>query len=227
MSWKPWMVASLGVALVAACSDTIVEPPANGAELRLLHASAGFGNLELEVGGTTVIRDVPYGRSSPLVIVPSGSQRLVVRAGGTVVGTIDGNLAATHVNSVIVAGGVPQLASQVDPDTGTVAPARANIRFVVHGTDNTAAPTQLHALLSGTTLPVDSTMRFGIDATVSRYWSLMYFNPGRFTVKFVPQGATTPVLTEATFDVATGEAKALVLRREAGGAYKVEVVVEP
>ncbi|MFN0181487.1 MAG: DUF4397 domain-containing protein [Gemmatimonadales bacterium] len=203
------------------------KPATDQAELRLLHATAGLGNIDLEIAGRTVISGVSYGRSSPVALAPAGSRQLVVRAGTTVLGTVSGNLSADHVNSVVVAGGVPQFTTRVDPDTGAVAPSRANIRFVITAAENSSAPLQLNALLSGTSLPNDSTMRFGIDASTSRYWSLMYFDPGTFTVKFVPVGTNGRVLTQATFGVAAGEAKAVVLRRDAAGTYRVEVVVEP
>jgi hypothetical protein len=226
MQWTRLMVLGGIAAALTACSDPI-NPQGDQAELRLLHASSGIGNVEVEVAGQIVISGVSYGRSSPLVLVPAGNRQLVVRSGTTVLGTVSGNLSTDHVNSVVVAGGIPQFTTQVDPDTGVVAPSRANIRFVITAAENSSAPLQLNALLSGTSLPTDSTMRFGIDASTSRYWSLMYFDPGQFTVKFVPVGTNGPVLAEATFAVAAGEAKAVVLRRDSGGTYRVEVVLEP
>jgi hypothetical protein len=212
----------------AACSNAIVDPPGDTADLRLIHASAGVGTVDLDVGGQAVVRGLPFGQSSPLKVVPAGQQEIVVRAGGQVIGTIAASLSSLHVNTVVVSGGAAQLASVVVPDTGAVAPNRANIRFVVVASANTAGPTQLDALLSGTTIGQDSTQRFGgFDSQVAKYWSLLYYDPGTFTVKFVPAGASTPVLAEATFPVAAGEKKALVLSRTANGSYSLDVVVEP
>jgi hypothetical protein len=67
---------------------------------------------------------------------------------------------------------------------------------------------------------------FGLNATVPSHGPLMYFNPGHFRVRFVPEGGTT-VLTEAEFDVAAGEKKAIVLSRDDAGAYSVKIVTEP
>jgi hypothetical protein len=179
----------------------------------------------MDVAGSAVIRGVSYGNTSPVVVVPSGSQQLIVRAGSQVVGTMTGNLSTSHINNVVVADGIAALSSVVDNDTGSVAPARANIRLVVTAAENTTDPTLLQALLNWSGDP-DSTMRFGIDTKVARYFSLMYFNPGHFTIKYVPTGTDGPILTQAQFDVAAGEKKALVLSRGSDGVYKVEVVVE-
>lgn len=225
MTWKGWLAAGIGLVTVVACSDTVIDPPEDGAELRLIHASAGSGSVDLEIGGQVVIRGVPYGKTSPLVVVPSGAQHLVVRTGNSIIGTIDGTLSSARVNSVVVSGGAAQLASVVDGDTGSVAPNRANIRLVTVATTNTAAPTLLHALFNWAGLP-DSTIKFGLDATVARYGTLMYFDPGNFTIKYVAQGTTTPIVAQAAFSVAAGEKKALVLSRLPDGTYHVEVVTE-
>jgi hypothetical protein len=215
-------------ATVSACSTVIDDSPRDSAELRLIHASTGTGSVDLDVGGKAVVRGLPFGQSSPLEEVPAGQQNLVVRAGGQVIGTLAGVLSAVHVNTLVVSGGTAQLASVVVPDTGAVAPTRANIRFVVVASSNATAPTKLDALLSGAPIGQDSTQRFGgLDSEVSKYWSLLYYDAGQFTVQFVPAGATSPVLASAAFSVAAGQKKALVLSRAANGSYGVEVVVEP
>lgn len=219
------LVAST-LAAVACGGDPNAPPAGEQADVRLLHVSPGSGSLALEVGGQTVASGISYGQSSPLVRVAGGAQRLTVRAGNTVVGTIDANLDTRHVNGVVALDAGIQLTPQPEADTGVAAPTRANIRFVIVAAENTSPPTQLNALMSGTSIPADSTLRFGIDATVPRYWALTYWDPGRFTIKYVPLGTNGPVLAETTFDVATGETKAVVLRRDAAGSYRVEVVVE-
>lgn len=221
------VAAAIACSALLACKEAIVDPPGDLADLRLLHASAGLGVMDIEIDGVPVIRGVAFGASSPLVAVPAGSQRLVVKAAGAVLGSIQGELSSAHVNSVVVAGGVPQLSAVVVPDTGQVAPNRANLRMIVHASGNPASPTNLQALLTGSSLPADSTLRFGVDATQSRYSSLMYFDPGTFTFRYVPAGTNGPVLAEATFAVAAGQTKAIILSRAANGTYKAEVVVEP
>ncbi|MGE0439778.1 MAG: DUF4397 domain-containing protein [Gemmatimonadales bacterium] len=218
-------VAAAGVA-AAACSSSTTG---NGdtAELRLIHASAATGTVDLEVAGQPVVTGLAFGQSSALEEVPAGSQTIVARSGGQVIGTLTATLSSQRVNSFVVSAGTVQMSSDVVPDTGSVAPTRANLRFVVVATTNAAAPTQLDALLSGTSIGQDSTQRFGgFDAQVARYYSLLYYDPGQFTVRFVAAGTSTPVLAEATFSVAVGETKAAVLSRAAGGSYTVDIVTE-
>ena len=93
---------------------------------------------------------------------------------------------------------------------------------------NSSDPTLLQALLSATNQQgqaPDSVQKFGFDAKVASYGTLMYLTPGQVTVKFVPQGTAT-VLTQVSFAVAAGEAKAVVLERAAGGTYSAQVVTE-
>lgn len=224
---RPALTAAAVTLLISACAG---DPAGGGntdqAEIRLLHASAGIGGLDLEVAGRTVATGIGYGRGSQIALVPAGRQQIVVREGSRVVGQLEALLDEDMANTVVAVNGGVQFATQVEADTGAVAPSRANIRFVIAAAENQTAPTQLNALMSGTSLPNDSTMRFGIDATTARYWTLMYFDPGRFTIKYVPLNTNGPVLTETTFDVARGETKAVVLRRETSGQYRVEVVTE-
>jgi hypothetical protein len=221
------LVAAVGVAIGTGCSESIINPPGDTAELRLTHASSGLGAVDVEIGGEAVIRGVGFGNTSPLVLVPAGSQRLVVRTATQVLGTVDGVLSENHVNSVVVAAGTPQLSAVVEPDTGSTAPSRANLRLVTVATTNTASPTLLNALLNYSGVPADSTARIGgIDATVARYGSLMYFDPGAIRIRYVPAGASSPVLAEANFEIAAGVKKAAVLSRNPDGSYKVEIVVE-
>jgi hypothetical protein len=219
------ILAAVGLAAIVGCKESIIDPPKDTAQIRLVHATPGLSALDMDVAGSAVIRGIAFGNTSAVVVVPSGSQQLVVRAGNQVVGNLSGSLSTSHINNVVVADGIASLSSVVDNDTGSVAPARANVRLVVTAAENTSDPTLLQALLTWSGA-ADSTMRFGIDTKVARYFSLMYFNPGHFTVKYVPTGTDGPVLAEAGFDVAAGEKKALVLSRGADGVYKVEVVVE-
>jgi hypothetical protein len=71
----------------------------------------------------------------------------------------------------------------------------------------------------------DSTAKLGFDATVARYGSLMYFDPGHFRLSYVPAG-TTDVLVAPEFDIAVGEVKVAVLSRDPDGTYRVSIVSE-
>lgn len=214
-------VLSVLAALSACSSDD--ESPTLDAELRATHADAAAGPLDITVGGATVITGLAYGHTSPIVAVPSGTHTIVVRSGNQVLAELDEAISESVINSLLVSAGAAQLATQVDPDTGAVAPARANIRMVNVASGNTTEPVLLEAKL---TAPApDSVMTFGVDTRIARYGSLMYFDPGEFTLWFVPAGGSD-VLAEARFSVAEGEAKAVVLERAASGEYTATVVVE-
>ncbi len=222
--------------LLGACTDRITEPgpPGSTAELRIVHVRQGVGTVDVEVDGQVAIRGVAYGSSSSAVLVKSGARRLTIRANGGVVGTLDANLDSERLNHLVVATRGPQLSSRVEPDTtwsngesGSTNPNRAYVRMIEVATDNSAPPVQLQALLVAPGTRADSVMRFGIDATVGRHGSLMAFDPGTFFWKYVAAGTSAPVLAEATFDIAGGQTKAIVLSRRPGGEYQVDVVTEP
>lgn len=215
-------IAVLCALTALACSDDD-NAPAGDARFRATNADAAAATLDIAVGGTTVISGLAFGRTSAVVDVPSGTQQIVVRSGSSVVAQLDGEISSSVINSLLVSSGSAQLASQVDPDTGAVAPARANLRIVNVASGNTDVPVLLEAKL---TAPApDSVMTFGVDTRIARYGSLMYFDPGEFTMWFVPAGGSD-VLAEVTFDVAEGEAKAVVLERAPSGVYSATVVVE-
>jgi len=125
----------------------------------------------------------------------------------------------------VVADSSPQMSTTVIPDTGVVATARANLRLVnVVGT-NLSDPTQLQVLINFPGVSPDSAAALGMDSKIASYSSLLYFDPGQFRVRYVPQGSAT-VLAEAQFSIAQGEVKVAVLHRDSDGQYRVEIVVE-
>ncbi|HEX9892336.1 MAG TPA: DUF4397 domain-containing protein [Gemmatimonadales bacterium] len=228
MSRKPCQSLAAGAlltGLLMACSDDPTAPAGPTAELRLLHATSNLGALDVEVASSTVIQGITFGNASAITPVPAGLQHLTIRSGGTVVGQIDANLTTEHINAVTVVAGVPQLSSTVVPDTGQAAPNRANLRLVNVVGSNTADPTLLHVLINFPGVNPDSTARIGLDTKVASYGALMYFDPGSFRLRYVPQGQST-VLAETTFNIAAGEKKAVVLERDAAGTYRIQVLVE-
>jgi hypothetical protein len=218
-------VALTGLVGVTACDDDPTDPNGPTAELRLLHATSDLGSVDLLIGGETVISGVSFGTASAITEVPAGPQRLVVRAGSTILGEIDANLSTSHVNAVTVASGVPQFSETVVPDTGVAASNRANIRLVNVVGPNTSAPTLLDVLINFPGVNPDSTAVLGMDSKIASYGTLMYFDAGQFRFRFVPDGGSA-ILAEANFSVANGEKKAVVLQRDANGTYRVEVVTE-
>jgi hypothetical protein len=210
---------------LAECSSS--SGPAGEAELRLLHATPALGPVDVEVGGVTVIHAVVYGTTSTLVRVPAGEQHLVVRSGGQVLGELDPTLVLQHINSVVVANGTPQFSEVVVPDTGQALSNRANLRLVNVVGPNAQPPTLLDLLLKAPNANPDSVARLGgIDTRVASYGTLMYFDPGHFSLRYVPAGGSA-VLTEVSFDLVAGDKRAVVLQRGADGIYSVQVVAEP
>jgi hypothetical protein len=145
-------------------------------------------------------------------------------SGGQILAELQYTLAGSHVNSMVISDSAAQFSDFVEPDTGQASPALGNIRLVNVVGSNTTPPTQLDVLIKPQ--DPDSLVTSHLDATVAAYWSLMYFHPGQFNIKYVPTGQAN-VLTEVTFNVAAGEKKAVVLSRADDGSYHAEVAVEP
>ena len=209
---------------LAACSDNMGTPaPALTADLKLVHADASAGPVDLEVGGTTVIQSLAYGQASPITRVPGGTQHIVLKSGTMIVATLDGTISETTLTSLLLSSTGAQFAAVVTPDTGAVATDRANIRLINVVGPNAEDPNVLDVKV---TAPApDTVMTLGVDTRISRYNTLMYFDPGEFTFKFQPEGVAT-VLTQVTFTVAAGQTKDVVLERAADGTYTASVVIE-
>lgn len=218
--------ASLGVITavmtLAACSDDGEGTPMT-ADLRLVHADASAGPVDLVIDGTTLIDDLAFGYTSAVTRVPGGVQHIIIRSGSTVITEVDAEISETELNSLLLSASGAQFADVVVPDTGAVATDRANIRMVNIVGSNTEDPNLLDVLVEAT-VP-DTVMTFGLDTRIASYGTLMYFDPGPFTFTFQPDGEST-VLAQVTFNVAAGETKDVVLERAANGAYTATVVVE-
>ncbi len=221
-----FVLVLLAAATSAGCTgDNMMEDPAPKAQLRVLHATASLGPIDVEVGGVLVAQGIPYGRSSALLSVPTGSLPVLVRVGSQLLGQLEVSLSGGHLNTVVVAAGTPRLAPVIQADTGQPAPNRANLRLVNITGPGVVAPTWLdiRARVPGT--PPDSVLTFALDASVSAYWSLMYFDAGHFDFSYLPRDGGSEV-AHAAFDIALGEKKALVLERT-GTGFQLTVVVEP
>ncbi|HKS06438.1 MAG TPA: DUF4397 domain-containing protein [Gemmatimonadaceae bacterium] len=220
----PIAIAALAF-IAASCEDSASSNGAQ-AELTVIHATQALGAVEVLVDGESVIASLEFGSASGPIDVPSGTQRVVVRAGTDTVGDFETNLTTEHVNAVVIANGAAQVAGTIIPDTGAVAVARANLRLVNVVGPNDDAPVNLDILINFPGVGPDSTARLGgLDTRIASYSSLLYFDAGSFRLRYVPQG-TTDVLTEAEFDIAVGEVKVAVLERAENGTYKVTIVSE-
>jgi hypothetical protein len=211
---------------LTACSDyTSTSVFGSPAQLKVVHAASAVGAVDVRLDGTSVISGLSFGQSSTPTAVPSGAHRLTFRSGGTTVAAVDVNLTTSGINAVTLSADTAQV-TPVTPDTGHAATNRANIRVINIAGTNSSPPTMLSVLINFPGVSTDSVARLGLDATVPSHGPLMYFDPGSFRFRFVPENTTT-VLTEVEFTVAAGEKKAVVLERSAAGAYSAKVVTEP
>lgn len=219
--------ALLFAATAAACSSdpTIPDDSSAKAELTVVHASPTLGPVNVRVADLSVVTGLAYGRSSGAVLVPAGDRLITVMAGDSALAEFSTTLTAGEGTAVTIGEDTTQM-SPVIPDTGIVVSNRANVRLVNVVGATTADPTLLKMRLNFPGVAADSTAVIGLDAKVASHGPLMYFDPGRFRVAFVPQGSTA-VLTAAEFDVAAGETAIIVLERSASGAYAVRIVREP
>jgi Domain of unknown function (DUF4397) len=219
----------LGIAAGAAACDNATTPSsgANDADLKLVHASANVGAVDVDVGGQTVITGLTYGNSSALTRVTAGAQRVRVRHGATTIAEVDAMLSTVHVNALTLTDDTVQVSTTVTPDTGQAISNRANIRLINVVGESTSDPTLLYALINAPGVSPDSVARIGMDTKIASHGSLMYFDPGHFRFRFAPQANVSNVLADVDFDVVAGQKRAVVLRRDAGGVYHAEVVAEP
>src|SRR5687768_17183983 len=216
----------LALTILSACGDaTSTGVFGNTAQLKVVHAASTVGAIEVRMGGTPLISGLSYGQSSGAVPVPAGQRRLTFRSDGTTIAAVDVNLSTDGLNAVTLNEDTAQV-TPVIPDTGVAATNRANIRVINVAGTNTSSPTMLSVLINFPGVSADSVASLGLDATVPSHGPLMYFDPGFFRFRFVPQNSTT-VLTQVEFSVAAGEKKAVVLERSADGTYSAKVVTEP
>ncbi len=213
--------------LASACSDaTPTTFPPLTAQLRVIHTTATLGAVDILVDGSPVVTGLGYGQSSALVTTPSGMRDVVVRSGGQTLSGVQHTLAADHINSLFIADSALQFGDSVVSDTGQPAAAKANIRLVNVVGSNTSAPTLLQVLIHAPNPSPDSVVTSNLDASIAAYWSLMYFDPGAFDVRYVAAGDTT-TLAQVSFNVAAGEKKQVVLQRAADGTYSASAILEP
>lgn len=224
------------LALVA-CSDT-GGPSEGTVTMRMLHTVVGASALDLIVGGQVIAGGVQFERASAPTTAPGGAQTLAVRRSGesAVLASKSVTLTPGAEYAVMVSGSLADLVltPSVVVDTGNARPDRANLRIInistiVMPTDSSNLPppipldvyiTAPGAALAG--LPI----QLSLDARVSSYSSLIYFDPGTLMVRFVTPGTTNVVATTGSIPIAAGEVRAVTLQRQSDGTWRTSVVVE-
>ena len=230
-----WGAAAL-VAL-AGCSET-GGPSEGTVTMRMMHTAVGASALDLVVGGQLIAGGVQFERASAPSTAPAGSQTLAVRRSGETAVLASKNITLTPgaEYAVMVSGSLGELVltPSVVVDTGDARPDRANLRIInistiVMPTDSSNLPppiplnvyiTAPGAALAG--LP----SQLSLDARVSSYSSLIYFDPGTLMVRFVTPGTTTVVASTGAIPIAAGEVRAVTLQRQTDGTWRTSVVVE-
>jgi hypothetical protein len=185
-----------------------------------------LGAIDVTVGDETVVSNLAFGSAASSASVPAGLQRIRVSAGGQVISDFETTLTTEHVNALVVANGAAHVVGTVIPDTGAVATNRANLRLVNVVGSNDTEPTLLDILINMPGVDPDSTARLAaMDSRIASFSSLLYFDPGSFRLRYVPEGTAT-ALAEAEFEIAQGETKVAVLERNTDGTYRVTIVAE-
>jgi hypothetical protein len=232
--------STLGAAALfalVACSDT-GGPSEGTVTMRMMHTAAGASALDLMVGAQVIAGGVQFERASAPATAPGGPQTLAVRRSGESAVLASRNITLTPgaEYTVMVSGSLGDLilTPSVVVDTGNARPDRANLRIInistiVMPTDSSNMPppipldvyiTAPDAALAG--LP----SQLALDARVSSYSSLIYFEPGTLMVRFVTPGTTSVVATTAAIPIGAGDVRAVALQRQSDGTWRTSVVVE-
>lgn len=228
-----------GAALLAlaACSDT-GGPSEGSVTMRMMHTAAGASALDLMVGGQVIAGGVQFERASAPATAPGGPQTLAVRRTGESAVLASKNITLTPGAdyTVMVSGSLADLVltPSVVVDTGNARPDRANLRIINISTivmpadsSNLPPPIPLDVFITAPNAAlVGLPSQLSLDARVSSYSSLIYFDPGTLMVRFVTPGTTTVVASTAAIPIAAGEVRAVTLQRQSDGTWRTSVVVE-
>jgi len=229
---KVWPVLA-GVLLAAACAGNELAP-GELATVQLLQADPGApATVAFTIDQNVVATSVAFGFSSPEVETTAGTHQFGIESFSGPLATIQSELRAGKRYYLVSAGGSLVLteAASVDssghtipPDTGQRNPARAHLRLVNIPGPGAEPPDRVDLLLQSPAT-VDSTVRFGLDTRIASYSSLIYLNPGAVSLRLVPAGQSN-LLADASFTIALGEVKDVVIERDSGGSLRLRIVVE-
>jgi hypothetical protein len=206
--------------------------------MRMMHTAAGASALDLIVGGQVIAGGVQFERASAPATAPGGPQTLAVRRTGESAVLASKNITLTPgaEYTVMVSGSLGDLVltPSVVVDTGNARPDRANLRIINISTivmpadsSNMPPPIPLDVYITAPGVALAGLpSQLSLDARISSYSSLIYFDPGSLMVRFVTPGTTTVVATTAAIPIAAGEVRAVTLQRQSDGTWRTSVVVE-
>lgn len=225
--------------IVAGACGAPGGPSGTGSEvtIRMMNAATSAA-LDLLVGGEVVAGAVQYEQASAPVRVAGGNRTLAVRESGatTLLASRSAVLTAGSRYTIMVSGTTDALVltPSVVVDTGLARPDRANLRIINVSTivmpqDSSSLPPPIpldvYITAPGTSL-ASAASQLSLDARISSYSTLIYFDPGSYVVRFVTPGTTTVVAETAAFPVAAGQVRAITLQRQGNGTWKTSVVAE-
>lgn len=233
-------ILAIGLALAACSEPAGIDNGNQGtAQVRMMNAAIGAPALDLVVGGKVIASGVGFEQASPLASMPGGAQMLVIRRAGQSVDLASRAVTVTPnaKYALVVSGTLAALAltPSVTSDTGLARPDRANIRIINIGADVPAPtdsahippPVLLDVYITAPGAGIGSrTPTLSMDARYSSYSTLIYFDPGDWTVRFTTAGTKTVVATTATIPISAGQVRAVTLQRTAGGGFTTSVVTE-
>ena len=228
-------VFSVALLLTMACgSDTGPDSEGAVAEVRLLNSAVDANALDLLVGSTVVLNGVEFRSTSQFVRVPAGARTFAVRAHGNtaLLRSLETSLEPNGRYSIVAGSVVLSVAPvSVALDTGSVKQDRANIRIINVASSPDSGNTAPQDLLDVHITAPEASLaghdpQLSLDARYSSYSSLIYFDPGSWQVRFTRAGTTDVVAASESVAIGTGQVRAFVLEKLAGGSYRLNVVTE-
>jgi hypothetical protein len=234
--WLAHPACTAFLMLGVACSDS-TNPGLPTAQVRLLNGAAQSPALDLVVGGQVVAQGVAMDQASMFGSAPSGSQTIALRASGagTLLTSVNATLVPGARYTVMASGLGAELTPSIAADTGDVNPDRANLR-IINVVDNPPDPADsssyppplivdVYITAPGASLEGVSP-RLAMEVSWPRYTTLLYYDPGTWTVRFTSAGTQTVLAETGAIAVGAGQVRAVKLSRTAGGGWTTAVVTE-
>jgi hypothetical protein len=224
------------LALGAACTST--DPGGlPTAQVRLLNGSTQSPALDLIVGGQVVATAVATDQASSFGEAPSGSQAVVLRASGAgnLLASVNATLVPGARYTVMASGTGTSLTPSIASDTGAANPDRANIR-IINVVDNPPDPADsssfpplliVDVYITAPGASIDGVSpRMSLEVSWPRYTTLLYYDPGSWTVRFTTAGTKTVLAETGAIAIGAGQVRAVKLGRTGSGGWTTAVVTE-
>ncbi len=226
------------VVLVAGCGEkSIVDPPADPAQIRVFHGAAGVGTINVTAGGQSVLSGIDYGSLSKPAEIAVGSVTVEAVSGGVPIAgqmvTLTERQRVTLTLTKTV-GGNAAVSLSVASDTGEARSDRGNLRINSApeapraAGDSSGPSTLLDVYVTPPSADLNGqNVRMSLESSYPSYSTFLYYEPGQWLVRFTRAGTKTVVAQAGPIAFAAGDAKAVVIRRLADGSYATRVETVP